>query len=146
MNNAKRLQLNTSILGQGLVQFTPATTKAAAAATSLTANTTSSLAKIDNQFITLQSWWDGLIGNLTSSVDESLDSSEATLTKGVLDELGLQDYYTMHLLKTCSGNLSDTFNPISAVAEPDSMFTVKECVPYSDVTGGDFPICLTKLN
>jgi len=129
-----RIQLNTSNLGQNLIEFTPTT----AVAASTTSSGSSSLGKRDDPLSALESWLSGLINNATSTVDGSLNDVEAILIKGVLDEVGLQDYYAMHLLDVCSGPLSSTTNPISGTMGTDGKFTATECVTYDDSTGGRF--------
>jgi len=133
------IQLNTSSLGQNIIEFTPTTTTAeiaqgAKAAQNLTfsdtpvANTTTDLAtRTNDPLAPLESWFAGLFNNATATVDGGLSSAEASLIKELLDSIGLQDYYALHLLNTCSGSLSGTH---------DSDFTANKCVSYSDETGG----------
>lgn len=75
----------------------------------------------------------GILQNITDAIDGDLTDGEAKLVADVVNGLGIQQYYSLHLLDMCSGNLS-TSSDAAATAN------LKECVSYSDHLGGRFSI------
>jgi hypothetical protein len=58
-----------------------------------------------------------------------LNDAEAQAIAAVVQALGIEEYYALHLLNICSGNLS-------SATEANASFDVTECVSYSSPGGG----------
>jgi len=77
--------------------------------------------------------FEGIITNSTSGITETIDDVlndlEASLVSGVTEELGIQQFYSLHLMAVCGGNLSSP-------TDSDAKFTIKSCTSYSKLFSG----------
>jgi hypothetical protein len=78
----------------------------------------------------LGDFFTGLVNNVTDSIDGSLNDAESQAVAAVIDSLGVAEYYTLHLLNICSGNLSSS-------TDPNTSFEVKHCSSYSSPGFGE---------
>jgi hypothetical protein len=164
--------LNTSKVGQNIIQFTPTTTAAkakrsidldpfdylptpTASSSASASSSTSAPSSISGPLAAVGSFFEGIwqnvtaaidgntsdgetqllfqevLQNITAAIDGDLTDGEAQLVADVVDGLGIQQYYSLHLLDMCSGNLSNS-------SDADATVSLKECISYSDHSGGKF--------
>jgi hypothetical protein len=58
-----------------------------------------------------------------------LNDAEAQAVAAVVKAIGIEEYYALHLLNICSGNLS-------SATDANAKFDVTDCVSYSSPGGG----------
>lgn len=125
----KKSQLNTSKLGQNIIEFTPTSTstsstpaKRADPLDPLGLLPTPSSISSSDPLGAIGSFFSGLIQNATAGIDGGLNDAEAQLVGAVLSELGIKEYYSLHLLQICSGDLT-TSNPKNVKIDKCSSYT-----------------------
>ncbi|POS75753.1 hypothetical protein DHEL01_v205842 [Diaporthe helianthi] len=121
------IALNTSKIGQDLIQITPADQSSGTEGTSN--NPLGGLGGIINGIPGL----DGILDNLTNSVDQGLNDLSGTILGNLTEALGVQDTYRLYTTKMCQGRFRDE-------NDPDSDVDIDLCFTYRDQGQG-----LTKI-
>ena len=91
----------------------------------LTGNHNGSLPNSDagNDFI------DGVLGNVSTSISDGISRAQEAAATGITHALGIQQFYTVHLRRICSGYLSDK-------SDPKARFDIFGCFAYPQAATG----------
>lgn len=154
--------MNTSHIGQNIVEFTPvsatATTSATATATpSPTASKIQARLSIPSSIASIGSGLSSILGNITSAsgnpitsitnalggivnglttdIDGDLTSLEDNLVQELMQGLGVKDYYNIYIGNVCSGNFTNATDPNTSV-------TVDGCPSWQSIGAGKFSLLL----
>ena len=65
-----------------------------------------------------------LLGIILTSLDSTLEKAEATLVASIVEELGIRDFYSLHLMGICGGTYSNT-------SDSDAAPTNMSCSTYA---------------
>ncbi|RDW65200.1 hypothetical protein BP5796_09892 [Coleophoma crateriformis] len=155
MESCNVMTLNTTDIGQNIIKFAPVTKAksrrgivatvngsalddgelderglfSSSASTTSAAPGATATAASGGPFEAIGNFFNGVVQNLTSAVDGALTDAENALVAEVAKELGIAQYYTMHMTTLCQGNLSSP-------TDPNAQFTSTSCESYSNVTAG----------
>lgn len=114
-----RRQLNTSKIGQDLIQITPADQSSSSGSSSN--DPLGGLGGIINGIPGLS----GILDNLTNSVDQGLNDLSGTILGNLTEALGVKDTYRLYTTKMCQGSFRNEDDPSSSV-DIDSCFTYRD--------------------
>lgn len=117
--NSRIRQLNTSKIGQDLIQITPADQSSGSDSSSN--DPLGGLGGIINGIPGL----DGIFDNLTNSVDQGLNDLSGTILGNLTEALGVKDTYRLYTTKMCQGSFRNEDDPNSGV-DIDSCFTYRD--------------------
>ncbi|RDW59457.1 hypothetical protein BP6252_12544 [Coleophoma cylindrospora] len=153
MESCNVMTLNTTDIGQNIIKFAPVTKAkrgivarvngsaledgelderglfSSSATTTSAAPGVTATAASGGPFEAIGNFFNGVVQNLTSAVDGALTDAENALVAEVAKELGIAQYYTMHMTTLCQGNLSSP-------TDPNAQFKSTSCESYSNVTAG----------
>ncbi|KAJ0104269.1 hypothetical protein J7T55_009433 [Diaporthe amygdali] len=115
-NNNYWIALNTSKIGQDLIQITPTDQSSSSSNDPL-----GGLGGIINDIPGLS----GILDNLTNGVDQGLNDLSGTILGNLTEALGIKDTYRLYTTKMCQGSFRNEDDPNSAV-EVDSCFTYRD--------------------
>ncbi|KAL1861408.1 hypothetical protein Daus18300_008939 [Diaporthe australafricana] len=118
-NNTYWIALNTSKIGQDLIQITPADQTSGSSGSSN--DPLGALGGIINGIPGL----DGILDNLTNSVDQGLNDLSGTILGNLTEALGVKDTYRLYTTKMCQGSFRNEDDPSSSV-DIDSCFTYRD--------------------
>lgn len=105
--NADIHQLNTSTIGQSLIQVEPAASDSS------------------NPLSILDDLLGGALSDITDSIGDGIEDVEAEIVSRVTDSLGVSDSYKVYLRNICKGNYSDP-------AEPNTRVVNESCPSFRD--------------
>ncbi|RDW57459.1 hypothetical protein BP6252_13797 [Coleophoma cylindrospora] len=142
MEDMAMLTMNTSRLGQNLIQITPVNVTATPTATaksnkptgtSKSSSPTSTSEPTSNLTSSFSSWVDGIFDGITNTIATTVDpfiaSEEQALIKELTNYLGVSDFYKLYLGSICHGNITD---PTSA----NATYVTTNCSTYSEAVSG----------
>ncbi|KKY38899.1 putative sur7 protein [Diaporthe ampelina] len=118
-NNNYWIALNTSKIGQDLIQITPADQSSGSDGSS--DDPLGDLEGIINGIPGL----DGILDNLTNSVDQGLNDLSGTILGNLTEALGVKDTYRLYTTKMCQGSFRNEDDPDSGV-DIDACFTYRD--------------------
>ncbi|KAK7715547.1 hypothetical protein SLS63_011452 [Diaporthe eres] len=111
--------LNTSKIGQDLIQITPTDQTSDSGGSSN--DPLGGLGGIINGIPGLN----GILDNLTNSVDQGLNDLSGTILGNLTEALGVKDTYRLYTTKMCQGSFRNEDDPNSGV-DIDSCFTYRD--------------------
>ncbi|KAI7779713.1 hypothetical protein LA080_000400 [Diaporthe eres] len=118
-NNTYWIALNTSKIGQDLIQITPTDQTSGSGGSSN--DPLGGLGGIINGIPGLN----GILDNLTNSVDQGLNDLSGTILGNLTEALGVKDTYRLYATKMCQGSFRNEDDPNSGV-DIDSCFTYRD--------------------